>query len=160
MKNLITASLMILMWESIAACSILEMGDSQQKIVGGYCFVAGSSVVLTGICRCGPGPSHEFVIAPDIVDADWNREFIVVKRHMDEFRGTDTRWYVIDVIHQKLYGPFLYGCITTSGLFSWMMIAVWSGKSQSSAGRIRSVQNILAPTFDMIATNQGPINKY
>jgi hypothetical protein len=35
-----------------------------------------------------------------------------------------------------------------------MMIAVWSRKRQSSTGRICRVQNILAPTFDMIATNQ------
>jgi hypothetical protein len=41
-----------------------------------------------------------------------------------------------------------------------MMIAVWSRKHPSSAGRSCSVQNILATTVDMTATNPGPINKY
>jgi hypothetical protein len=41
-----------------------------------------------------------------------------------------------------------------------MMIAVWSGKPPSSAGRIGSIQNILAPTFDIFTTNQGPFNAF
>jgi hypothetical protein len=37
------------------------------------------------------------------------------------------------------------------------LITAWSGMAKSSAGRIRSLQNFIFPTFDMLATGQGAI---
>jgi hypothetical protein len=108
MKRVIVAS--VILWSSsVACCSLLEMGDSRREIVGGYCFFSGSSISLTGITRC-EGDAIYHVISPQIIDSDWNDDFIVVKRDADDLtdRSEDIEWYIIDVKRQIVYGPYIF----------------------------------------------------
>ena len=107
MRNLIFAILAILSLISIACFSLLEMGDSSRQIVGGYCWEAGSSISLTEITECSSG---SFVISPNVIGTDWNKDFIVAKRDIDDMSDspTDFRWYIINVSSHRLYGPYLY----------------------------------------------------
>lgn len=108
MRRVIVAS--VILWLSnVACCSILEMGDSRREIVGGYCFFSGSSISLTGITRCDGDAIHH-VISPQIIDSDWNDDFIVVKRDADDLtdRAEDIEWYIIDVKRQIVYGPYIF----------------------------------------------------
>jgi hypothetical protein len=108
MKRLIIAS--VTLWlASVACCSILEMGDSRREIVGGYCFFSGSSISLTGITRCDDD-NYTHVISPQIIEADWNDDFIIVKRDVDDLTDSpeDIQWYIIDVQEQVVYGAYSF----------------------------------------------------
>ena len=107
MNRTVVASITLLI-ASIACCfSLLEMGDSRREIVGGYCFFSGSSISLTGITRCD-GDSIYHIISPQIIDSDWNNDFIVAKRDADDLTDIpdDIEWYIIDVKKQTVYGPY------------------------------------------------------
>lgn len=108
MKRIVIATLAL--WSvSISSCSLLEMGDSRREIVGGYCLFSGSSISLTGITHCDDD-NYTHVISPQIIEIDWNEDFIVVKRDADDMTDfqEDIEWYIIDVSTQTVHGPYQY----------------------------------------------------
>ncbi len=103
---------LVLWLASVACCSLLEMGDSRNEIVGGYCTISGSSISLRGIVEC---KDTVYVILPNVTDIDWNDDFIVAKRDNDDFdygREEDLpgglEWYIIDVSNHIVLGPYPY----------------------------------------------------
>lgn len=59
--------------------------------------------------RCD-GDKFYHIISPQIIDTDWNDDFIVVKRDADDLTDIpeNSEWYIIDVQGQIVYGPLQF----------------------------------------------------
>ena len=56
--------------------------------------------------------TYPYVVESDVIDFDWNKEFIVVKQDpredIDESDTGVVQWYIVDAVSQRTYGPFTY----------------------------------------------------
>jgi hypothetical protein len=103
--GVIALSLLVL----IILCIVLYTVPPGSKITDDYRLVRGSwQGTYIGATSTDPGVTT--VVCPEVIDLDWNEEFIVVKQIVSDneqipFQSPGTYWYVIEVENHRPFGP-------------------------------------------------------
>jgi len=107
------AAILVAALTAVVLCcfSVTELGTpGVQRITGGYYFCSGVNSV--SIVDAKPqGGCTGIVVAPNVIDADWDARFIVVKQLPSDQEASHTTtlsWYIIDTEPGDVYGPLSF----------------------------------------------------
>jgi hypothetical protein len=101
----------VLTLSTLACIGVCDMfAPSPWEITHGY-YLLNDEFGVSIHTRSGRS-TYPYVVRSDVIDLDWNSEFIVVKQNPREELGEpDTgvaNWYIIDVVNQVTFGPYTY----------------------------------------------------
>jgi hypothetical protein len=101
----------ILALNSVACIGVCDMfAPRPWEFAPGY-YLLDNEFGISIHTRSGPS-TYPYVIKSDVIDFDWDEQFIVVKQdpreHIDEPDTGVVWWYIVEIVGQRTHGPFTY----------------------------------------------------